>query len=553
MVQPGPVRVPGFEPLATADEDYSAVIVRLTWAIRRGRKTDPRYLIVGAVELVPHEIPLPVPVAPRQLELSDRYILYASDVVTSVKDGLDWFNATESGISVRPDRNGQLWPADDPRALFFETSSWSPHPLPPTMLTPKLPVPFVTRWNRGPRVRHLITTRPQEIFTEKERRAATKWLEKEVNVDLDLWPEFWGSAHLIAPNPIFRSIVMHCQVDESGRTVLATTIVPREGRSVDGLRLHVEEDLVGGGGVLASVTIREPVTRIALPRPPRGVRECVVDERRGVLWNSGDFAFFGGFEVALSIGAQERRTVPAEEPEDDEFTVTLQNREPARTIKKGIAPPPAAEVMMRAASSVRARRQRAATEQAWFRDQAPEGVKALRAVVGNVAGEVIICDPYFGGRDIRNLVSAVANPSARVRVLASAMHLHREREKEEITEGDFLQDRLAHVRTLPSMSEVEIRVMPGKKADIHDRFLWTGERLWMLGSSINRFGGRGTLMVVVPDHEPVLADIERVYAMSPTLSQWLATHRRRKRSRFRKWLIAGGCKLGKKSRSSGRS
>jgi hypothetical protein len=35
------------------------------------------------------------------------------------------------------------------------------------------------------------------------------------------------------------------------------------------------------------------------------------------------------------------------------------------------------------------------------------------------------------------------------------------------------------------MNPVEVRVMKGASPAIHDRFLLVGDRLWMLGSSLN--------------------------------------------------------------------
>jgi hypothetical protein len=64
--------------------------------------------------------------------------------------------------------------------------------------------------------------------------------------------------------------------------------------------------------------------------------------------------------------------------------------------------------------------------------------------------------------------------------------------------------------------------MEGKHPAVHDRFLYVGERLWMLGSSLNHFGGRGTLMVSVPDPDPVLEDLERVWDDSQELNDWAA-------------------------------
>ena len=67
--------------------------------------------------------------------------------------------------------------------------------------------------------------------------------------------------------------------------------------------------------------------------------------------------------------------------------------------------------------------------------------------------------------------------------------------------------------------------MRGKCPAIHDRFITEPERLWMLGSSINAFGSRGTMMIAVPDPEPVARDLERVWDDSQALDEYLKADR----------------------------
>ncbi|WXB18302.1 hypothetical protein LZC94_13695 [Pendulispora albinea] len=327
---------------------------------------------------------------------------------------------------------------------------------------------------------------------------------------------------MIAPNPVFRSLRLHHERDEQGQSSLVAVITPRSGQTLAGLHLIIEEERTSGLGVFTSVPLNDAVTRIPLPTAPGSIRERVADPVRGVLWDAGLFAVYElGFSLSANLSSTVR-TVAAARPDEEGYSVALVGDLRNETRVEGRAPLPAATVLHQA-SVDRARRQYGAERQRWFRNQSADGISALRELIGKVENELLVCDPYFGGDDVQRLVLAIAKPDARVRILASAMHLHRERDNG-TTEGQYLDERLVEAMRAPPMNPTEVRVMTGAKAAIHDRFLWLGDRLWMLGSSVNRFGGRGTLMVVVPDHEPVMQDLERVWMESPTLAQWLADH-----------------------------
>lgn len=146
---------------------------------------------------------------------------------------------------------------------------------------------------------------------------------------------------------------------------------------------------------------------------------------------------------------------------------------------------------------------------------------AACALIGNAKGEVFVCDPVFRGGRCLEIILAIADPQTTVRVLASARHL----KADHGAVGEALDAALVEAVAAPPVSPIEIRVMPGKQAPIYDRFLALGDAMWMLGASLNHFGDRGTLMVRVPDPEPVRADLEEIWNASPGLAAWLAPRR----------------------------
>lgn len=56
-------------------------------------------------------------------------------------------------------------------------------------------------------------------------------------------------------------------------------------------------------------------------------------------------------------------------------------------------------------------------------------------------------------------------------------------------------------------ANIECRVLTGKKAELHDRFIVADDNVWMLGCSLNEFGSRATTLIRVPkDYRKKLID-----------------------------------------------
>jgi hypothetical protein len=54
------------------------------------------------------------------------------------------------------------------------------------------------------------------------------------------------------------------------------------------------------------------------------------------------------------------------------------------------------------------------------------------------------------------------------------------------------------VRAQDPRLNIEIKVMPGQKSPVHDRFLIVDGTVWVLGASLNEFGSRGSLLMKLP-------------------------------------------------------
>lgn len=156
----------------------------------------------------------------------------------------------------------------------------------------------------------------------------------------------------------------------------------------------------------------------------------------------------------------------------------------------------------------------------WFNGQHEEAIAAVHALIRNAQQRVVIVDPYFGRSELRFAV-ALSRVKVPVSVLTSNDGLV-DREKKEEPQEAFVAS-VDRIIATPNINPLEVRVMAG--AGIHDRFLVIDDRVFLLGSSLNRFGDRGTMMVQLHAPEVVRGELLRELKASKPLNQWLAERR----------------------------
>ena len=510
--------IPASAALGGLESDYGCAVLHLAWA------TNPlsweETLLCAAVELLPTEIPPPI-LQLRETVISKRFVIHLREVRVSVPRALSWFKRAARGEVTRANDDGSLSEDGDSAAPQLVAGPFAQEPPEGGLMTASLRVPFSPDWHQSVRVRHLITdSDPMATWLDAERKAVVEWLASDAHVDFDLFPEYTGSVHLLAPNPVFRSFSAVPRRSDDGRCVLDIAFVPRVGRAAAGLQVLVEEKRESGVGFIRCATVEENTARFELPYFPAEIRERVVDPTRGLL-HDGHFGLFGvGFNMVVELASTVRHVEPGGGAQPYDVNLVGGRRSVSHI-------PPVVDVSqalgrLHRGSAERARRERGASQQKWFRDQAPDAVEALRSLVGGAKGEVFICDPYFEAGDLMKVVLAIADPSTVVRVLGSGKRM---KAGNSVVAND-LEKALATAAMAPLSNATEVRAMPGTSPPVHDRFILVGDALWMLGSSLNHFGERGTLMVRVPDPVPVLADLEAIWADSAPFADWLRAHRK---------------------------
>jgi hypothetical protein len=75
------------------------------------------------------------------------------------------------------------------------------------------------------------------------------------------------------------------------------------------------------------------------------------------------------------------------------------------------------------------------------------------------------------------------------------------------------------------MNPFEVRVMTGDRPAVHDRFLAVDDTIWHLGSSLNEFGSRGTMLLALPDPDAIRGDLLKAWNEAEALSVWIEKRR----------------------------
>jgi hypothetical protein len=88
------------------------------------------------------------------------------------------------------------------------------------------------------------------------------------------------------------------------------------------------------------------------------------------------------------------------------------------------------------------------------------------------------------------------------------------------------------------IQNVTALVLIGKNPPLHDRFLVIDHVVWFLGNSLNALGERASLILQVPDGEPILERLNRMKSQAIPFDKYLeqrkqaiAARSRRRRGR----------------------
>jgi hypothetical protein len=494
-------------PLPTSDEAFVAqceadyTIAEITGLAHfAGGKSSTPTLLLAVVELLHgHLEPNPlVGIAPERGGYPRRANLGAGAgtlVVqrwhVSVRKGIQWYRDCATGSVTVPSRDpskptvvqlGQL--GDDPpwpnlvvevEKFWSHSEFWGDRP-------------GGSRWHR------LLSLAPVDItngWGTVDFEKARDFFMSEVHVDLLSRSVLLGSCHLRLPNPVFRDL--HQRVGSGWRSV-TFDLAPHPGQSLDELELTFWNQRSWGATSVRRITLQPGVNVLGVPEGVEQVAHAISCRKRGLLKKSESAGFIAAISTAMNLVSEQRRV----ETPKGRYTVGVSGA--SEPIQVG-TPRTAGALTRLAADEGQQRTQEAWAQTAfrWFDKDSVAGTQAIRDIIQSASKSVDLLDPYFGRGDLLVFALSTTKHGLPFRVLTSHDFCTSGEDPDlKIERGDALAKTLDSLRAQDPRLNIEIKVMPGQKSPVHDRFLIVDATVWILGASLNEFGSRGSMLMKLP-------------------------------------------------------
>ena len=350
---------------------------------------------------------------------------------------------------------------------------------------------------------------PFNALNFSERKKCREWLLNQLHFDLEFRPVHIGSCHLVLPNPIFSNLVHH--FDSADRTKMHFRLAPFPGADLSSLSIIFRERRPGGMGQVHTVRPSNNVFTVCFGYEPYELGWDVICSLRGLLYNLGPSMFIRSVHINMGIVTEVRKIyVPDKELRQTEETYTSNVATSNVPIEVGKQSFPQATIEIIKDIVEYKQKSMYAWQQDWF-DDVRKAKEKLRALIRPAKQRIRIVDPYLGLREFQSFALATSNTNVIIEILSSASYLKKKKKNHIKENGEEFFDHLKGLPQSGKFNNVEVRVMPGKKPEIHDRFLIVDNQVWVLGSSLNEFGLRGTVLVLLPYPDVVLFNIEKIW------------------------------------------
>ena len=481
--------------------------------------------------------------------------LFFRRTVLTVEEGVAWYRSSPLEGLTTPLPTDEAERLDGIDGTMLEATSFIDDPLWPMLgipIPPDLlsegggagdPAPFVGSAASPARIHRRFGELRNFDAVIRDVKAVS-FLKMRVHVDLADYKEYLGSLALIVPNPIVQKVHHYWAPSPDGvGEKLVYHVVPRPGETLDGLRLTMIDRKVNLLSRFSPVDV--PSNGLIVVDDPQYVEQtgyALSHAERGPLVYQQPLSFMraAGFNLQIpgrQVRVSARRTNSPSSP-DASYTVNEVGQD-APTIVGQSLPESHRKRILEAEQRRQRRSQARRYDQVWFDDgKRTEAIAYLQSRIGQVKEYIWVADPYLGGNDQMLYLHATHRPNVAITILTSrlafeasatddgnegstsakALNMSASRSDAWAVEEARMNEFAGALESFKKrgMGNVSARVLGGRNPRLHDRFLVVDGRVWFLGNSLNALGSKASMILMVPDPEPVLDRLrERITKAAP--------------------------------------
>jgi hypothetical protein len=507
------------------ESDYQHAVVQVICLLHEGRYN----LVFASAELLPSELPEPPEETPRSVEaprLGGKARLFFRRYVTTAVEALAWYERCRGGRFTLLQDNAELPTANEPT---FAEPSW------PQLITgSKFPVTGDV--DSSVRAHHLYPAAVPVLLNRlfKFHPELQQWCSDRIFASFLRYPELAGSIHLLAPNPVFRSLNVRLHVAEDKAESTAIEITPRAGMTVDGLEAVVIEHRPTGICAYQVQTFgANPYMLVKHQGIVEKVEILLRCPARGLLEHQEPSGFVRSVNLEMSLTSSRKKvTVPGPDGAvADEYEVPISELASSSTLGDTVLPNEI-PALLRTRERDRIRDDEAKRlGQKWFHGSKAEATEFVRSLIQAAKERVWIVDPYFSTAEMFSFALATSRHSVKVVILTSALTLAKpDRVDKSVEAGDMLFQNL---QAQTEKANIEVLVMTGDLPTVHDRFLVIDNAVWFTGNSLNELGERAGMMISVPAPLEVISKLDAIRQdaqRTKPLDVWVAARKVNRRT-----------------------
>lgn len=475
---------------------------------------DGKFLpVISIVEVFPSEITPPCEVSPQCISSwstknEGTCRIFAGRILLDLNEALTWYlNLLNNGEWKRPDqirdmskktiniKRFNLRPTNPwPYLNLYNSRSNVCYPFVPIQLADMAGIRFHSVLSLSPSIHGTVsreTLHPNLLETVK----------KFLDTDLAIWSEMVGSTHLLVHNPVLRKIRMSLF-----DTFIQIVAQPRCGVTFSDLKFFSPSSSKIGDISFFAGSLNA-IIQIPHDKEPYENSIFICSEKHGLIYRSGPSTWVRSVNVAMNIVESRRRIINDEDGDiDDTIIDVIGHVSDISVSMPDNLSEEAEDLILKGHVKRSQKREINGGVERWFSGDISLARTDLRTILGSASKSILIVDPYFDRRALRKFGLHVSNRNVPIRILGSTLGFRSSDDGKE-NEYDLLKNELDRLRKSNSINSIKIRIIAGKNV-IHDRFIVVDDKVWLLGSSLNSFGSRGTMLVQLRHPAIVLKNLE---------------------------------------------